>query len=74
MEQKNGALVRRLVGYGRFEGMEAAGALAHLYAASRLHTNLFQPSFKLRKKTRIGARVVKRWHPPLTPTARAPER
>jgi hypothetical protein len=71
VEQKNGALVRRLVGYGRFEGMEAAGALARLYAASRLHTNLFQPSFKLREKTRIGARVVKRWHPPLTPAARA---
>ena len=53
--------------------MEAAGALARLYAASRLNTNLFQPSFKLREKRRIGARVVKRWHPPLTPAARALE-
>ena len=71
VEQKSGALVRRLVGYGRFEGVEAAGALAGLYAASRLHANLFQPSFKLRGKTRVGARVIKRWRPPLTPAARA---
>ena len=55
MEQKNGAIVRRLVGYGRFEGPASAAALARLYAAARLHVNLFQPSFKLREKTRIGA-------------------
>jgi hypothetical protein len=50
VEQKNGAVVRRLVGYGRFEGLASAQALARLYAASRLHTNLFQPSFKLKEK------------------------
>jgi hypothetical protein len=33
-------------------------------------TNLFQPSFKLRQKTRIGARVIKRYHPPAIPAAR----
>lgn len=71
VEQKNGAIVRRLVGYGRFEGVASTAALARLYAAARLHTNLFQPSFKLREKTRVGARVTKRYHPPLTPAARA---
>ena len=30
--------------------------LARLYAAARLHGNLFQPSFKLKEKKRIGAR------------------
>jgi hypothetical protein len=55
VEQKNGAIVRRLVGYGRLEGLASAQALARLYAASRLHTNLFQPSFKLKEKKRIGA-------------------
>jgi hypothetical protein len=34
VEQKNGAVVRRLVGYGRFEGVEAAQAMARLYAAA----------------------------------------
>ena len=71
VEQKNGAIVRRLVGYGRFEGPGSAAALARLYAAARLHVNLFQPSFKLREKTRIGARVTKRWHAPATPADRA---
>jgi hypothetical protein len=49
VEQKNGAIVRRLVGYGRFEGVEAARALARLFAAARLHINFFQPSFKLKE-------------------------
>ncbi len=71
VEQKNGAIVRRIVGYGRFEGVAAAAALARLYAAVRLQTNLFQPSFKLRKKIRIGAKVTKYWHPPVTPAERA---
>lgn len=44
--------------------------LARLYAAARLHTNLFQPSFKLRHKTRIGARVIKRHRPPVIPEDR----
>ena len=57
VEQKNGAVVRRLVGYGRLEGMPAAEALARLYSAARLFVNVFQPSFKLAEKTRDGARV-----------------
>ena len=70
VEQKNGAVVRRLVGYGRLEGVASAQALVRLYAAARLHTNLFQPSFKLRQKTRIGARIVKRYHAPALPVTR----
>lgn len=71
VEQKNGAIVRRLVGYGRFVGADATAALARLYGVVRLHGNLFQPSFKLREKTRIGARVIKRYHPPVPPVVRA---
>lgn len=56
VEQKNGALVRRHVGYGRFEGMTALQALSGLYAAVRLQANLLQPSFKLKEKTRVNAR------------------
>ncbi len=36
----------------------------------RLYVNFFQPSFKLMDKTRDGARVTKRYHPPLTPFQR----
>lgn len=39
-------------------------------AVVRLYGNLFQPSFKLQEKTRIGARVIKRYHPPVPPAAR----
>src|SRR5215472_17148712 len=46
VEQKNGAVVRRAVGYRRFEGLEAAAALATLYRSLRLFVNYFQPSFK----------------------------
>jgi hypothetical protein len=71
VEQKNGAVVRRLVGYGRFEGVEAAQVMARLYAAARLHVNFFQPSFKLKEKRREGAKVIKRYHAPATPFERA---
>jgi hypothetical protein len=60
VEQKNGAVVRRTIGYRRFEGLEAAAALARLYAAMRLFVNFFQPSFKLAAKARDGALVRKR--------------
>lgn len=70
VEQKNGAIVRRIVGYRRFEGVEAAAALARLYATTRLFVNFFQPSFKLAEKQRNGAHVIKRYHRPATPYQR----
>ncbi|MBI0539511.1 transposase [Roseomonas sp. KE2513] len=70
VEQKNGAVVRRIVGYRRLEGLEAAAALARLYDAVRLFVNFFQPSFKLAEKAREGATVRKRYHPPATPYQR----
>ena len=70
VEQKNGSVVRRLVGYRRLEGIAATEALSRLYAASRLFVNFFQPSFKLAEKKRIGARVSKRYYAPETPFAR----
>ena len=70
VEQKNGAVVRRIVGYRRFEGLAAAAALAELYVSVRLFVNFFQPSFKLAEKTREGAKVYKRYHPPATPYQR----
>ena len=67
IEQKNGAIVRRMVGYRRLEGVAAAKELARLYATVRLFVNVFQPSFKLAEKERDGARVRKRYHAPRTP-------
>jgi hypothetical protein len=70
IEQKNGAIVRKLLGYRRFEGLAAARAITRLYAASKLFVNFFQPSFKLAGKQRDGAKVTKRYHPPQTPCER----
>jgi hypothetical protein len=70
VEQKNGAIVRRIVGYRRFAGLEAAAALARVYRSVRLFVNFFQPSFKLAEKSREGAKVRKSYHPPATPYQR----
>jgi Integrase core domain len=71
VEQKNGAVVRRLMGYGRFDGAETARVMARLYAAARLYVNFFQPSFKLKEKRREGAKLIKRYDDPSTPYERA---
>jgi hypothetical protein len=39
IEQKNGAVIRKLLGYRRFEGLAAARAITRLYGASRLFVN-----------------------------------
>jgi hypothetical protein len=70
VEQKNGAIVRKLIGYGRLEGLSETAALRRLYEVSRLYINFFQPSFKLKSKTREGARVHKKYESPETPYRR----
>jgi len=56
VEQKNGAVVRQLVGYDRFTSRAAYGQLQRVYRLARLHVNFFQPVEKLVTKTREGAR------------------
>lgn len=70
VEQKNGSIVRKMIGYERYEGPVAAQCLARLYAAVRLYVNFFQPSFKLIEKRRVGPRVTKRYLRPATPCDR----
>ena len=70
VEQKNGMLVRRVVGYQRLVSLEAAQVLGELYGALRLFTNLFQPSFKLKSSERDGGRIKRQHHPPRTPLQR----
>ena len=70
VEQKNWSVVRRNVGYARFDTAEELAVLNELYAVLREHTNFFMPSAKLVSKTRDGAKVVKRYDEPKTPYAR----
>jgi len=70
VEQKNGSVVRRLVGYHRYSGSIAGQTLAHLYHHARLYVNYFQPSFKLREKMRQGGKPKRVYYKPATPCAR----
>lgn len=70
VEEKNGSVVRRLVGYDRFEGERAWQALAELYRVLRVYVNFFQPSLKLLEKSRSGAKVTKKYDTAKTPYQR----
>jgi len=70
VEQKNGMLTRRVVGYQRMEGLVAAELLGELYGALRLFTNLYQPSFKRKETIREGGKLKRSHHPPRTPQER----
>jgi hypothetical protein len=70
VEQKNYSVVRRAVGYGRYDTPEELDALNRLYAVLRLYTNYFQPSMKLIEKTRVGSKVRKRYDQAKTPYQR----
>lgn len=70
VEEKNGSVVRRLVGYDRFEGLKAWEALAQLYRVLRKYVNFFQPSLKLLEKERRGAKVSKKYDAAKTPFQR----
>jgi hypothetical protein len=52
VEQKNWSVVRRLVGYGRYETREALAQLDRVYDLLRIWTNFWQPSLKLVAKQR----------------------
>jgi hypothetical protein len=70
VEQKNGSVVRQIVGYDRFEGELAYHQLAALYRALRLYVNFFQPSLKLLLKRREGSQVYRRYDAAQTPFQR----
>lgn len=70
VEQKNGSIVRQLVGYDRYEGEVAYRQLAELYRAARLYVNFFQPSMKLVTKQREGSKVQRKYDAAQTPFQR----
>jgi hypothetical protein len=52
VEQKNWSVVRKLVGYGRYESEAALAQLNRVYELLRIWTNFWQPSLKLVAKER----------------------
>ncbi len=70
VEQKNDSVVRRWVGYGRYDTEEQIDILNEFYEILRLYLNFFVPVMKLREKVRVGSRVIKRYDKPKTPYQR----
>jgi hypothetical protein len=70
VEQKNWSIVRRLLGYDRYESEAALAALQAVYEALHLWINHWQPVLKLIAKEREGAKVRKRYDTARTPYPR----
>ncbi len=70
VEQKNWSVVRRLIGYDRYNSRAALEALNRVYNLTRLYVNFFQPVMKLVSKTRHGAKVHKIYDTAQTPYQR----
>jgi len=70
VEQKNWSVVRRTVGYLRYETIQEVSLLNQIYNRLRLYTNYFQPQMKCKGKLRIGSKVKKSYDVPKTPYQR----
>jgi hypothetical protein len=71
VEQKNGAVVRQLIGYRRYTSQAAATLLEAIYDDLHHYVNFFQPVQKLTCKERRGARLYKKYDQAQTPHQRA---
>lgn len=70
VEERNGSVVRRTIGYDRYEGRDARAALHQLYRVLRLYVNFFQPTMRLVSKKRDGAKVSRQYDRAQTPFRR----
>jgi site-specific recombinase XerD len=70
VEQKNGAVVREAVGYGRFVGVQAYQQLREVYRALRLVVNCYQPSLKLQAQVLKGKLMRRVYDAAQTPLQR----
>ena len=73
VEQKNYSVVRRNVGYLRYDTEEELILLNELYIYLDHYTNYFQPALKLVLKTRVGSKVTKKYDEARTPFRRVLE-
>jgi len=70
VEQKNWSVIRRAVGYARYDTDKELSILNELYSYLRLYVNFFQPVRKLIKKERIGSKITKTYDEAKTPYRR----
>ena len=70
VEQKNWSVVRRTVGYHRYDTAAELALLNRIYPVLGMLTNFFTPSQKLVAKHRVGAKVTRRYDIAATPYQR----
>lgn len=70
VEQKNWSVVRRLIGYDRFETHTQFQLLQRIYEDLRLYFNFFQPVIKLISKDQVDNKLIKRYDIATTPYLR----
>jgi site-specific recombinase XerD len=70
VEQKNGVVVRQVVGHGRLIGEHAYRQLDELYRALHWYVNCFQPSMKLVSKQVEGRKIRRIYDAAKTPLQR----
>ena len=70
VEQKNWSVVRRAVGYYRYDTAEQLDLLNRLYAVMHYYVNFFIPVMKLKEKVRKGSKIKRVYDEPQTPYAR----
>ena len=74
VEQKNYTHVRELFGYERIEEKELVDLMNEIYIEYwNPLQNFFRPTFKLKEKVRIGARIKRKYDKPKTPYRRLME-
>jgi hypothetical protein len=70
IEQKNWDIIRKMIGYGRFETYKQFDLIQRIESLLAFYQNYFQPSQKLISKIRIGAKVKKKYDIAQTPAQR----
>jgi len=70
VEQKNWDVVRKMIGYARFDTYEQLDIIKRIHNLLALYQNYFQPSQKLVSKERIGPKVKKKYDIAQTPCQR----
>lgn len=70
VEQKNWSVIRRAIGYYRYDTPEQLDLLNRLYAVMHYYVNFFIPMMKLKEKVRQGSKVKRIYDEPQTPYAR----
>ena len=73
VEQKNYTVLRRFIGYARYDTEEQLGIVKEILKLVEPYVNFFQPVMKLREKHRVGARVSRKYDVAKTPYQRLKE-